>query len=158
MCLHIFMTFLPKWLSDGAKEKVKNANIGWILFRYSPPSGTYLSLTSRSMDGALAFPLCSSTVPLSEQCAAAYSLQCNMHVQCPTHVQCIAQRTAVWRHSVRRSLIISLVSAGNEWLMAALIYHTIPAQYHTIPCYSSTSHTKYLPHNTWHTSAPHDML
>ena len=30
------------------------------------------------------------------------------------------------RHSVRRSLIISLVSTNNQWLMAALIYRTIP--------------------------------
>ena len=37
--------------------------------------------------------------------------------------------SVLWRHSVRRSLIISLVSAGNQWLMAALIYHTIPARY-----------------------------
>ena len=40
------------------------------------------------------------------------------------------------RHSVRRSLIISLVSTNNQWLMAALIYRTIPninKQWQTLP-------------------------
>ena len=49
---------------------------------------------------------------------------------------CALHCTAGWRHSVRRSLIISLVSASNQWLMAALIYHTIP--------YNTT----YYSHNT----------
>ena len=77
LMVHVFTYFhdispqMTEWQSKG---KGKIANIGWILFRYSPPSGTYLSLTSHSMDGALA---CLPTH--SVHCASVqYSLQCTV--------------------------------------------------------------------------------
>ena len=107
----------------------------------SPPSGTYLSLTSRSMDGALACPLYSSTV---HSASVQSTVQCNVqHLTVEQSVvETLSQEESDHQSGLsRQPMTYGSVNLPHDTCTIPTHHHTISTQKCTISGYNI--YTKY---------------